>query len=158
MAGIGILTCSNTTQDSGCSSFMCLQGVNENSGEFARYNDQGGSELMGIINCAGCPTAVAPEKLLRRVRSLSFSQLDAIHLSSCMLALCPFKNKYTQLLKKHFPDINIVQGTHDAESPELVRMFIDGMHDMLIQPQMTMADLGQQRMEQIKAGELANSP
>ena len=56
-------------------------------------------------------------------------------------------------MKKHFPDINIVQGTHDAESPELVRMFIDGMHDMLIQPQMTMADLGQQRMEQIKAGE-----
>ena len=70
---------------------MYLQGVNENSGEFARYNDQGGTQLMGIINCAGCPTAVAPEKLLRRVRSLSFLQLDAIHLSSCMLALCPLK-------------------------------------------------------------------
>jgi beta-xylosidase len=61
-------------------------------------------------------------------------------------------------LKKHFPDINIVQGTHDAESSELVRMFTDGMQEMLTQPQVTMADLGRQRMEQIKAGELTNNP
>ena len=102
MARIGIVTCSNTTQDSGCSSFMCLKGVNENTGEFERYKNQGGTELMGIISCAGCPTAIAPEKLLRRVRSLSFLQLDAIHLSSCMMSLCPFKNKYARLLKNHF--------------------------------------------------------
>ena len=146
MARIGILTCSNTTQDSGCSSFMCLKGVNENIGEFERYKNQGGTELAGIISCAGCPTAVAPEKLLRRVRSLSFLQLDAIHLSSCMMSLCPFKTKYTGLLKKHFPDINIVEGTH-VESPEVVQMFIAGVRDMLTQPQKTMADMGQQAKE-----------
>ncbi len=147
MARIGILTCTNTTQDARCSSFMCLKGVNEGTGEFARYKDQGGTELAGIINCAGCPTAVAPEKLLQRVRSLAFLQLDAIHLSSCMMSLCPFKNKYARLLKKGFPGINIVEGTH-VESPEVVQMFIAGMQDMLTQPQKTMADMGQQAMEQ----------
>ena len=150
MARIGILTCSNTTQDAGCSSFMCLKSINENTGEFARYRNQGSTELAGIISCAGCPTAVAPEKLLRRVRSLVFLQLDAIHLSSCMLSLCPFKNKYARLLKKHFPGINIVEGTH-VESPEVVQMFIAGMQDILTQPQKTIADMGQQAMQMEKA-------
>ena len=150
MARIGILTCSNTTQDAGCSSFMCLKGINENTGEFARYQNQGGTELAGIISCAGCPTAVAPEKLLRRVRSLAFLQLDAIHLSSCVMSLCPFKNKYARLLKKHFPGINIVEGTH-VESPEVVQMFIAGMQDMLTQPQKTMAAMGQKAMKMEKA-------
>ena len=152
MARIGILTCSNTTQDSGCSSFMCLKGVNENTGEFARYQHRDGTELAGIISCAGCPTAVAPEKLLCRVRSLAFLQLDAIHLSSCMMSLCPFKKKYVRLLNKHFPDINIVEGTH-VESPEVVQMFIAGMQDMLTQPQKTMADMGQQAMEMKKTND-----
>jgi predicted metal-binding protein len=125
---------------------MCLKGVNENTGEFARYCVQGGTELAGIISCAGCPTAVAPEKLLRRVRSLAFLQIDAIHLSSCMISLCPFKNKYARLLKNHFSGINIVEGTH-VESPEVVQMFIAGMQDMLIQPQKTMADMGQQAID-----------
>jgi predicted enzyme related to lactoylglutathione lyase len=44
-------------------------------------------------------------------------------------------------LKKHFPGINIVEGTH-VESPEVVRMFIAGMQEMLTQPQKTMADMG----------------
>ena len=150
MARIGILTCSNTTQDAGCSSFMCLKGINENTGEFARYRNQDGIELAGIISCAGCPTAVAPEKLLRRLRSLTFLQLDAIHLSSCMMSLCPFKNKYARLLKKHFPGINIVEGTH-VESPEVVQMFIAGMQDILTQPQKTLADMGQLAMQMEKA-------
>ena len=150
MARIGILTCSNTTQDAGCSSFMCLKGVNENTGEFSRHADQGGTELAGIINCAGCPTSVAPDKLLQRVRSLTFLQLDAIHLSSCLMTLCPFKNKYKRLLKKHFPGITIIEGTH-VESPEMVRMFIEGMHDILTQPQKTLADKGKEAMQKADA-------
>jgi hypothetical protein len=61
-----------------------------------------------------------------------------------------FKNKYTQLLKKNFPDINIVKGTH-VESPEVFQMFIDGMKDMLTQPQMNMANMVRRRMEQVNA-------
>jgi uncharacterized protein YbjQ (UPF0145 family) len=54
-------------------------------------------------------------------------------------------------LKKHFPGINIVEGTH-VESPEVVRMFIAGMQDMLTQPQKTMADMGQQAMAEAATG------
>ena len=64
MARIGILTCSNTTQDVACSSFGCLKDVNNNTGEFERYREEGGTELVGIINCAGCPTRLTPEKII----------------------------------------------------------------------------------------------
>jgi predicted metal-binding protein len=142
MARIGILTCSNTTQNVGCSSFKCLQDVYDSTGEFGRYADSGGTQLAGIISCAGCPTAVAPEKLINRVRSLTMLGLDAIHLSSCLMALCPFKNKYASLLEENFPQIEIVRGTH-VEPPEVVKMFVDGVKGMLTQPQETMADLAE---------------
>lgn len=114
MKKIGILTCSNTTQDLGCSSFKCLEELHKNEGKFKRYINSGGARLAGIINCAGCPTTVAPAKLVSRVRSLSAIGVDAIHLSGCMMALCPFKNKYIKLLGENFPEIEIIQGTHEA--------------------------------------------
>jgi|GEM_PF-5739104 len=69
MTKVGILNCSNMTQDIGCSAFGCLDCVNKGTGAFDRY--AGGAELVGIINCAGCPTSRAPEKLLNRLRTLT---------------------------------------------------------------------------------------
>ena len=113
----------------------------------------------GIKSCLP-PSALNPTwllKLLQRVRSLAFLNLNAIHLSSCMMALCPFKKKYARLLKKHFPGINIVEGTH-VESPEVVRMFIAGVQDMLTQPQKTMADMGRQAIKAAATAEPLNDP
>ena len=39
MKKVGILTCSNTTQDLGCSSFKCLESVYSNGGEFKRHEE-----------------------------------------------------------------------------------------------------------------------
>ena len=98
MKKIGLLTCSNATQDLACSSFGCFHDFNQGKGEFVRYQDNGGAEMVGIINCAGCPTILTPEKLLQRVRTLAVSGVEAIHMTNCMLALCPFKKKYKKLL------------------------------------------------------------
>ncbi len=127
---IGIITCSNTTQDLGCSSFKCLGDINNQAAFFERYKESGGVELHGIINCAGCPTVTAPEKLLRRVKSLTNAGLDAIHISTCMMELCPFKNKYVKLLESNFPEIDIVQGTHGGPKEE-AEMFMDWVKDAL---------------------------
>ncbi len=140
MRKIGILTCSNATQDVACSSFLCLKGVNESEGAFACYKGEGGAQLAGIINCSGCPTAVVPEKLLGRVRSLTELGVDAIHLASCMLALCPFKNKYLKILKERFPGIEFVEGTHQEIPGVTPEMFIDAVKGMLTQPRQTMVD------------------
>lgn len=114
MARIGILTCSNATQDLGCSSVSCLRDMRKRKGAFERYRDDESLELIGIINCSGCPTLAGPEKLLNRIRALTEFRLDVIHFTYCIDALCPFKSKYKALLEEHFPNIEVIIGTHEA--------------------------------------------
>ena len=115
MARIGILTCSNATQEMGCSSVSCLKTMRERKGAFERYSKEEPLDLIGIINCSNCPTLAGYKKLLNRVRALTEFKVDAIHLTYCIDALCPFKAKYISLLKEHFPDIEIIIGTHDSK-------------------------------------------
>ncbi|MDA8388744.1 MAG: CGGC domain-containing protein [Nitrospiraceae bacterium] len=119
MAKIGILTCSNATQDPGCSSVSCLADFRRRKGMFALYPQEERLTLTGIINCPGCPTLAGPEKLFQRIRALTDFGVDAIHFSFCMKALCPFKEKYKTALEEACPDIRIVQGTHEEHvTPE----------------------------------------
>lgn len=143
MKRIAILTCSNTTQDLACASFQCLSSLRQAKDKFAGYADTG-AELVGIIGCAGCPTAVAPEKVLKRVRSLAALNLDALHLSTCMIHLCPFRNKYKKIIKEYYPDILIVEGTHSPREdldPDSIK---EGFKALLTQPHKTIIDVTQQ--------------
>jgi predicted metal-binding protein len=111
MARIGIMTCSNCTQELNCASAVCLGDMRKKKGFFDRYKDQDVT-LMGMISCAGCPTIYAPEKILKRVRALKEFKIDTLHLSYCMTAVCPFMKKYIGVIKKEYPEIEIIEGTH----------------------------------------------
>jgi predicted metal-binding protein len=141
MARIGILTCSNCTQDSNCASVVCLADMRKRKGFFEVYPQNEPFDLIGIINCAGCPTIAGPEKILKRVRAVTQFRIDALHLSFCMVTLCPFIKSYTALIKREFPDINIVMGTHRPTERDA---FVRGVKELLCQtlasPQ-TMNDL-----------------
>ena len=113
MARIGILTCSNATQDLGCSSVSCLSDFRKRIGTFAAYPQDDKLTLVGIINCPGCPTLTGPDKLLQRMRSLTEFGVDVIHFSYCMKALCPFKENYKAAIEQAFPNVRIVIGTHE---------------------------------------------
>jgi len=112
MARIGILTCSNCTQDTNCGAVVCLGDMRKRRGFFERYRDEQELVLVGMINCAGCPTLAAPEKILKRVKALAGYRLDALHFSYCMTALCPFLKKYQAVIAEAYPDLKIVLGTH----------------------------------------------
>lgn len=112
MARIGIVTCSNCTQETNCAAVVCLGDMRKRKGFFERYKDEQNLDLIGIINCSGCPTLAAPEKILQRVKALAEYRLDALHLSYCMTALCPFLKKYQAVIAKTYPDLEIVLGTH----------------------------------------------
>jgi len=71
MARIGILTCSNATQELGCSSVSCLADFRKRRGTFSEYPEDEKLTLVGIINCPGCPTLVESDKLLQRIRALT---------------------------------------------------------------------------------------
>ena len=112
MARIGILTCSNATQDLGCSSVSCLADFRKRKGTFADYPEDEKLTLVGIINCPGCPTLTGPDKLLQRIRALTAFKADTIHFTYCIKSLCPFKESYKKALEEEFPTIKIVIGTH----------------------------------------------
>lgn len=139
MARIGILTCSNATQELGCSSASCLADFRKRKGAFAEYPETEKLTLVGIINCPGCPTLIGPEKLLQRIRALTEFQVDAIHFSYCMKALCPFRVKYRQALEEAFPKIRILVGTHE----ELITQeeYRERVKRLVCQPRKTMVDL-----------------
>ena len=139
MARIGILTCTNATQDLGCSSVSCLRDMRKRKGAFERYEADEELDLVGIINCTGCPTIIGPEKLLGRIRSLTEFRIDAIHFTYCMAALCPFKNKYTAMLEGQFPDIKIIIGTHEAHVTH--EQFRDEVKQLFCQPSRNMVDV-----------------
>jgi predicted metal-binding protein len=112
MARIGILTCSNATQDLGCSSASCLADLRKRRGAFAAYPAAEPLDLVGIINCPGCPTLTGPDKLLQRIKALTEFRAGSIHFANCVKSLCPFKEKYRSAVESAFPDVTIVIGTH----------------------------------------------
>ncbi len=139
MAKIGILTCSNATQDLGCSSVSCLADFRKRRGTFALYPEDEKLTLTGIINCPGCPTLTGSEKLIERIRALTDFGVTVIHFSNCLKALCPFKEKYKNSLEKSFPDLNIVFGTHEEHiKPEEFRRRVKKLFN---QPRKTMVDI-----------------
>jgi predicted metal-binding protein len=139
MGRIGILTCSNATQDLGCSSVSCLSDFRKRKGTFAEYPQEEKLTLVGIISCPGCPTLIGPDRLLQRIRALTEFGVDAIHFTYCMKALCPFKEKYKAALEQAFPNVKIVIGTHEEHiAPEEYRMRVKSL---FCQPRKTMVDI-----------------
>ena len=139
MARIGILTCSNATQELGCSSASCLSDFRKHKGAFSEYSETEQLTLVGIINCPGCPTLTGPDKLLQRIRGLTEFGVETIHFSYCIKALCPFKQKYKKALEETFPQIRIVIGTHTENvSPEEFR---GRVKNLFHQPRKTMVDI-----------------
>ena len=113
MARIGIMTCSNATQDLGCSSVSCLADLRKRRGQFKAYPADEPLDLVGIINCPGCPTLTGPDKLLLRIRALTEFRTGSIHFANCVKALCPFQEQYRRAIESTFPDITVVIGTHE---------------------------------------------
>jgi len=139
MTRIGILTCSNATQDLGCSSISCLADFRKRKGAFSKYPQDEKLTLTGIINCPGCPTLTGADKLLQRIRALTEFKVDTIHFTYCMKALCPFIKMYAKALEENFPDVNIVIGTHTEHiTPEEYRKRVK---KLFCHPQKSMVDV-----------------
>lgn len=110
---IGIITCSNTTQELDCCSIVCLSDLARRAGKYGDYPPDDELRLSGIMSCAGCPTMAFPDKILRKVKALWEVGVTNIHFSNCMLDLCPFTGKYAAIIRREYPELNLVMGTHE---------------------------------------------
>jgi len=95
--------------------------MRKRKGLFKRYGNESQLDLIGIINCSGCPTLAVPEKILKRVKALADYRLDALHFSYCMTALCPFIKKYEKVIRENYPGLKIIHGTHTPREKKVFR-------------------------------------
>ena len=149
MARIAILTCANTTQETNCASVGCLRDMRERNGYFQSYPSEEPLELVGMISCAGCPTIVAPEKILKRVAAVAEYDIEALHFAWCIEHFCPFVSKYQKIVQQAYPNLRIVLGTH-PESEEKVKVFRHALKEILaptVQPPQDMNDVVKRRFK-----------
>ena len=110
---IGIIACSSATQEMDCCAIGCFKDFNLRSGSFHRYPADQELRLVGLVSCAGCPTRVYPEKILRKVASLAKLGTVKLHFANCMLSFCPFIKTYIKVIRQKYPDIELIEGTHE---------------------------------------------
>lgn len=146
MTKIAILQCKNTKEDLGCSSILCYKDLNENEGKFKQHLNP---QLAGTITCAGCPTVLGPEKLFRRIEGLANSGIEALHFSSCMMALCPYKNKYAKMIEENFPELNLIMGTHDDPGNASPEEFIGMVKSIFATDSLTIDKAANQILKEI---------
>lgn len=114
---LGILTCSNMTQVLDCPVGGCLKDLLSLRGAFAAY-DGSSVDLVGTISCNGCPTGSGGDAILPRVAGLLHYGMTHLHLSYCMLALCPFVKRYIKTIKTVYPELEVVLGTHEPHQTD----------------------------------------
>lgn len=152
MARIGILTCSNCTQDTNCASVACLGDMRKKRGLFERYDNEKQLDLIGIINCSGCPTLAAPDKILKKVKALTDYRIDALHLSYCMTAICPFIKKYEKVITENYPGLTIIHGTHTPKDKTVFRREVKELLCPTVSIPQDMNDVIKKRLKTKKGG------
>ena len=95
-----------------CPGAADFRAVSQKTGAFAESGEE--IELVGFINCGGCPG----KKTVLRVRELVRRGADAIALASCISKgtpigyPCPFAQKMKELIAREAPNIRIIEYTH----------------------------------------------
>lgn len=134
MAKIGILGCDAVTREMDCVMIGCFGNLRSRKGEFARYAAEDPPELVGIISCGGCPTAVGSRKVWLKVKSLVEYGIQHLHLTSCLIQICPFKEEFKAALRREFPELEVIEGTHPFHDAEA---FKRGVRELAVQKAVT---------------------
>ena len=136
MAKIGILGCDSTTREMNCVMIGCLGNLRGREGTFNSYPEDESLDLVGIIHCGGCPTAVGSERIWQKVQALVDYGIDALHLTSCLTHLCPFKDEFLETIRHEYPDLEVVEGTHPFHDLETTKSGIkELMSQRMVTPQ-----------------------
>lgn len=130
MAKIGILGCNSTTREMNCVMIGCFGNLRSRQGSFTDYPEEESLDLVGIIHCGGCPTAVGADRIWQKVQALVEYGIDALHLTSCLVQLCPFKDEFIETIQREYPDLKVVEGTHPFQD---IDAFKTGIKELVSQ-------------------------
>ncbi len=111
MVKIGLFCCGKVAQKLGCSCTQCLYDLRNRVGSFDRYSRDTNLELVGLVQCPGCPAETKADRLSALVKNLVEYQVDVIHFSHCLNTFCVFRYDYASLIERDYPEIEIVLDT-----------------------------------------------
>ncbi len=141
MAKVGILGCESTSNKMNCVMIGCLGNLRDREGFFKDYPKGEPLDLVGIIHCGGCPTAVGAEGIWQKVQALVDYSIEALHMTSCLVHFCPFKDEFLANIHREYPNLKVVEGTHIFHDLEAVKAgFRELISQRVITPQ-SMNDL-----------------
>ena len=83
MPKVGMLGCESTSEMN-CVMIGCLGNLRDREGFFKDYPKEEPLDLVGIIHCGGCPTAVGTERIWQKVQALVDYGIEALHMTSCL--------------------------------------------------------------------------
>ncbi len=107
MVKVGIIICDRNRT---CTGGKCFMSVEDRSGTFARYPKDEPIEIVGWINCGGCPG----ERLEFAPSTMKKYGAEVIHLASGFLAgypPCPYIKDFVQYIE-NYTGLPVVVGTH----------------------------------------------
>ena len=102
---IGIIRCDSHSEN--CAGFNCFPALRNKTGQFEDYDEV---ELVGFDTCGGCNLGKS-EKIVTKAKRLKEKGAEVIHLSTCLIGLCPFKEQFNQAIKENMK-IDVVPKTH----------------------------------------------
>ncbi|MBL6977425.1 MAG: CGGC domain-containing protein [Desulfobacteraceae bacterium] len=141
MARVGILGCDITTKEMNCVMVGCFGNLRGREGSFKDYPADEPLDLVGVIHCGGCPTAVGSDRIWQKVQALVDYGIDSLHLNSCLIQLCPFKDVFLETIKRDYPDLKVVEGTHPFHDPDEFKKGIKELVSQRVVTPQTMNDL-----------------
>jgi len=141
MARVGILGCESTTKEMNCVMIGCLGNLRGREGSFNDYPAEESLDLVGIIHCGGCPTAFGTDRIWQKVKALVEYGIDSLHLTSCLVHICPFKGEFLETIYKEYPELKVVEGTHPFHDLEAFKTGIKELVSQRAVPPQNMNDL-----------------
>jgi predicted metal-binding protein len=117
-----------------CVMIGCFGNLRGRQGMFEQYSEDDPPELVGIISCGGCPTAVGSDRVWQKVKALKEYGIEALHLTSCLVQVCPFTQEFVTTIRKEYPDLKIVEGTHPFHD---LQAFKNGIKELTSQRAVT---------------------
>ena len=117
---IAILACKNIKDESCFGCHRCLMAFDKREGEFERYKDKPDVKLRAILHCGGCP-GMSPVNRLANLKTWMAplgETIDAIHVGTCLIKNCPYKDAILTTVKEK-AGVEVIEGSHSYMPPTI---------------------------------------
>jgi predicted metal-binding protein len=109
---VAVLSCKNIKDDVCIGCHRCLLAFDKKEGEFERYKGTD-AKLRALIHCGGCPGTSPVVRMvnLKTWMAPMGETIDAVHIGTCLLDNCPYKDTIIQKVKAK-AGVEVIEGSH----------------------------------------------